>query len=146
MKTNEIEAAEWAWYASRDEEAYDCGPEKSREAIIQAATWDFDGERFHILEGRQGPVDVAAYLNVEAVVEQIGEALYEDVGDPDGETVLLDPSRVATDALDGMLKAEIRRWQELHGIKVMSWPFTEIRNAEFIEPSDQALERAGGGE
>ncbi len=123
---------EWGWYAGRHEEEMTAGPEATREAIIQVGRGDFCGESFHIIEARKRPIEVADHANIADLVDRMSETIDDDHADPDGDGAIFDPTPAELHSLEGMLKAEIRRWQELHGILVTPWAFTEMRHEEFI--------------
>lgn len=137
------EADGWGWYAGWDDEHYTCGPEDSREAIIQAARNEEIGFRdadedgpdrlcFHIVEARQDPVEIASLLKIYDLVEQWDCGPLEEMG-PEGESVF--EGKVTTaqwEDLQERLQAAAREWQAHHGIVIQPYIFTKQRNAESI--------------
>ncbi len=110
------DAKPWGWYASADEENYTCGPEASRDAIIQAATDDeiglydlADPQVFHIIEAWQSAVDLADHFDAADWVERINDDLYEfggENGDP-----IVDLTAVALSSLERTVRESIANEQ-----------------------------------
>lgn len=130
--------SEWKWYASRDEENCTVGPEASRDAIIAAATRDYDGERFHIVEARKGTMERWVPSGSD-IIDQVFErssddgAFGDDYGEPEGTPEQI---KAAEEDLDALLTA----WYARHKhIFPEPWQFAESRNCEWITPlSDPA--------
>jgi len=127
----------WGWYASADEENYHCGPEATRDAIIQAATGDEIGlhdlaepQVFHIIEAWQAPVDLADHFDAAAWVDEINDNL-SDFGGEDGEPIV-DISTVAKASLERAVREAIAKWQTESGLRFRGWTFSGTRNAEMI--------------
>lgn len=127
----------WGWYASADEENYHCGPEPTRDAIIQAATDDEIGlydlnypQVFHIVEAWQGTVDLAAHFDAADWVEGINDDL-SDFGGSDGEPIV-DLNAVAMSSLDRTVKEAIAKWQADNNMRFRNWIFSGTRNGETI--------------
>ena len=128
---------QWGWYASADEENYYCGPEATRDAIIQAATddeiglYEADGiQCFHIIEAWQASVELADHFDAAAFVDGINDDL-SDFGGADGVPVV-DMTEVAINSLERVVRAEIAKWQSENNLKFRNWTFSGIRNRETI--------------
>ena len=123
----------WEWWASRDEENYTVGPETSREAVIEAARVDFDGEPFHIVEA----VKRSAASLIPSAGDFIERAL-EDAADngefgEDGDFGLCGKPETQSEAiaeLDAAISAWAAKWSH---ILPTPWAFRKTRNAEWIE-------------
>lgn len=126
----------WGWYASSDEENYYCGPEQTRDAIIQAATNDEiglndDGSRmFFIIEAWQASVELADHFEAAAFVDAINDD-FSDFGGLDGEPVV-DMTDVAVNSLERVVRATIAKWQADNNLRFRNWTFSETRNREAI--------------
>ena len=127
----------WGWYASADEENYPCGPEPTRDAIIQAATDDeiglyslSDPQVFHIVEAWQATVDLADHFDAADWVEDINDNL-SDFGGSDGEPIV-DLTTVAMSSLDRTVKEAIAKWQADNNMRFRCWAFAGQRNGETI--------------
>ena len=128
---------QWGWYASADEENYHCGPELTREAIIQAATDDEVGlyedggiQCFHIIEAWQASIELADHFAAAAFVDGINDDL-SDFGGSDGEPVV-DMTDVAINSLERVVRAAIAKWQADNNLKFRNWAFSGTRNGETI--------------
>jgi hypothetical protein len=127
----------WGWYASADQENYSCGPETSRDAIIQAATDDEIGlcdllkpQVFHIVEAWQGDVMLADHFDADAWIEELNDNL-SDVGHPDGEP-MIDLTAVALSSLDRAVREAVGKWQSDNNLRFRQWVFGGTRNEETI--------------
>lgn len=127
----------WGWYASADEENYHCGPEPTRDAIIQAATDDeiglydlSDPQVFHIIEAWQATVDLADHFDAADWVESLNDNL-SDFGGSDGEPIV-DLTAVAMSSLDRTVKEAIAKWQSDNNLRFRNWVFSGTRNGEMI--------------
>lgn len=127
----------WGWYASADEQNYHCGPEPTRDAIIQAATGDEigllddGGLAFHIVEAWQAHVDLADHFDAAEFIEAVNESI-SDYGGEDGEPVV-DLSSVANASLETAVRAAIAKWQSDNNLRFREWVFSETRKGELIE-------------
>lgn len=128
---------QWEWWASRDEERYDVGPEASREAVIELATNDFDGERFHIIEATKGTPNLRIFDDADLVIEDIDEQNEQHV-DPDGDGSIFFNARHLTneikDDLTRRLNDAVEAWVKDHGISIRGYGFDRTRNGEWVEP------------
>lgn len=124
----------WQWWAGRDEEYFTVGPENTREAIIQAATNDFDGEPFCIVEAYKGPPSFDAF-DARDVIEQI-DSCNEDRVDPDGDGTIfigdLDKDQLMD--LEDRLHKAVLAWVEANKIKTEVWSFDNMRHREDVTP------------
>jgi hypothetical protein len=127
----------WGWYASADEENYTCGPEATRDAIIQAATSDEiglynldDPQVFHIIEAWQANVDLADHFDAVDWVDGINDDL-SDFGGEDGEPIV-DLTAVATSSLERTVRDAITKWQADNNLRFRHWQFSGTRNGEII--------------
>ena len=127
----------WGWYASADEENYYCGPEATREDIIQAAVSDeiglhalSDPQVFHIIEAWQATIDLADHFDAPNWVEAINDDLY-DFGGQDGEPVF-DLTEVAMSSLQRTVREAIAKWQSDNNLRFRHWTFGGSRNGETI--------------
>lgn len=156
MADNEFE---WGWYASHDEEMYTCGPEDSREAIIQAATgdevgWhdaDEDGpERlcFHIVEARKQPLDLSRLIVFDTLFDNWSNGIFYDLSgesSDDHRDVASHVTKEQWDDLEARLKAACVEWGNANTVVIMPWIFTQTRKEETVTvplPAD-AEETAG---
>ena len=127
----------WGWYASADEENYHCGPEPTRDAIIQAATDDeiglydlSDPQVFHIIEAWQATVDLADHFDAADWVESVNDNL-SAFGGSDGEPIV-DMTDVAMSSLERTVKEAIAKWQSDNNLRFRNWVFSGTRNGEMI--------------
>lgn len=126
----------WGWYASADDQNYHCGPEPTRDAIIQAATGDEigllddGGLAFHIVEAWQAHVDLADHFDAAEFIEAVNESI-SDYGGEDGEPVV-DLSSVANASLETAVRAAIAKWQADNNMRFRNWIFSGTRNGETI--------------
>jgi hypothetical protein len=127
----------WGWYASADEENYYCGPEPTRDAIIQAATGDeiglydlSDPQVFHIIEAWQVQVDLSDYFDAETFIEQVNDSV-SDYGSETDEPIV-DLSIVALSSLQTAVRSAISKWQADNNLRFRNWVFSGTRNAETI--------------
>lgn len=136
---------QWGWYASADKENYYCGPEATRDAIIQSATDDEIGlceaggvQCFYIIEAWQSSVELADHFDAAAFVEGINDDL-SDFGGTDGEP-LVDMTAVAVNSLERVVRAAIAQWQAENNLKFRNWAFSGMRNGEMItiDPTAEA--------
>lgn len=123
----------WQWYASTDGERYTVGPEDSREAVIELATNDFDGEPFTIVVATKGEAILRIFDNSN-VIELLDGANEDNAGE-DGESLFDDVTREQADALASLLNSAMEFWAKLHNIKPDTpWAFGQTRNQEDITP------------
>lgn len=127
---------QWEWWASRDEERYDVGPETSREAVIELATNDFDGERFHIIEATKGTPNLRIFDDADRVIEDIDEQ-NEQYIDPVSDGGLFSDTQLSGEIMDDLtrrLNDAVEAWVKDHGISIPCYGFDRTRNGEWIEP------------
>jgi hypothetical protein len=129
----------WQWWASTDEENYAVGPEETRDAVIRAATEEFGGETFHVIEATQGKADLT--FDAARVFEDIDER-NSDLVDPEGGgTIFGDKiTRAQCRDLEARLSTALREWMAAHNIQPQVWTFDKTRNGEWITlaPDDQS--------
>jgi hypothetical protein len=126
------------WWVSSDEENYQ-GPYDSRDEAVRTAVREglgsgFNGcddcSRFYVVRAGQGPVDMAPYIDADAVLQSAMEAIDDDYGGEDG----LDWDRFWTSEqerrLDRLLRWAVRLWQWWYGVRVRTWQFTRCSATE----------------
>jgi hypothetical protein len=140
---------EWGWYASADEEAYGCGPEATREAIIAAATADDIGfyhdestgivsQSFHIIEARKNDVLLAEEFSASTWLQGVNEQLEEFTNEDGADIVSLTPSQTAS--LQATVREALHKWQAEHGLRFQPWVFAETRGEEQITLPETTME------
>jgi hypothetical protein len=124
----------WSWYASRDEESYLVGPEDTREAAIQAATEDFDGEPFHVVEACKG--SMAAFLpSGERLIEWMTECADDNGAFGEDDYCELIGTPEAITAAEEDAAATLKAWFDRHAALFPTpWAFAATRNGEWITP------------
>jgi len=124
----------WAWYASRDEETYLVGPESSREAVIQAATQDFDGEPFHIVEACKG--SMSRYIPTgKRIIEWMVECSDDEGAFGEDDYCELVGSAEAIAAAEADAAQVLSEWFARHSaIFPTPWAFLATRNGEWVRP------------
>lgn len=140
------EGTEWGWYAGWSDEEYSVGPEDSREAIIQAATWDEIGatdadedgpERlcFHIIEARKQPLDLSRLIVFDSLYDDWVNGIFYDLSGESGDDDRDVASHVTEEQwkdLEARLKAACVEWGAANNVVIMPWIFTQTRNEEIV--------------
>lgn len=125
------------WWVSSDEEHYQ-GPYDTRDEALRVAISEGLGDafnrvpgcqRFYLCEAKQGPVDLASYIDADDVFQRVTERIDEEFGGEDGLNWDFWTSEQERD-LDRAIGATVRRWQRRHGIAIRTWAFTATRSTE----------------
>jgi hypothetical protein len=124
----------WQWYASTDGENYTVGPEDTREAIIEAATGDFDGQPFVIVEAIKGIPTLRIFSRSDADIIELLDEANRDKGDPEGDSLFADVTPFHAEQLAEALNDKIEEWARVCEINPHVWAFAETRNQEDITP------------
>lgn len=126
---------DWQWWAGRDEEYYTVGPEPTREAAIQVATEDFDGEPFFVVEAvsdnllrlmRSGSQMLMEELEILASEGTFGEDGNFSLGGPPDEQLR------ARAELDSVFSAWAEKWRHL---LPRPCEFAKTRNFAQVDPA-----------
>lgn len=137
----------WQWWAGWNDDEMTVGPCEDRAGIIQTAREDGVGiyrrgpeytprtwRAFHIVEGLQDNMDLAAQFSVTDWLETVRDET-EEMASADGDHPL---DVIATDEekraeLQAVVRAAIREWQVRHGLKLTGYGFADSRNDELID-------------
>lgn len=121
----------WKWWAGRGDAEHFTVSAASREAIIAAASREFEGDPFTIVEATQdGPFEVPDLDDddlIDRLIEMFAEANGERVGEDGVEDFPRDELVAALTGAFGAVLAE-------HGRSIPTYFFTEQRNREIVTP------------
>ena len=127
---------DWKWWSGTNDEWYSQSHE-TREEAIQS----LEGEGGYIIEARQDPVPLSGYFRADDFLERADETLSgSDLGHPDGD-ILFECSPEQERDLEARVRAAIDAWQEANGLKFVPAMFTASRNAEYVEPDPEEVDR-----
>lgn len=134
------------WYASDNAETYSIGPENSREDVIEAARRDELGFQeadeegparlvFYIVEANKTVLTAADWILprdlFEAALERLSDSDHcDEYGECNGA---FECTAEQERDLRNRLRAACDEWQQVHGLRWVSWGFSESRNEELIE-------------
>lgn len=134
----------WRWYAGENEEVLTVGPFPSREAVVREAAGQRLGEfldeadgswklAFHVVEARQDPLRLSAYVDAERLLEDAENSLESS----DRMTELDEgPIFECSVGQQADLEAHVRRacddWQARHGLTFRVKSFSHSRNGERL--------------
>ena len=128
------------WYLGRNEEWYDGGTERTRDAAIALGKSEYDGDGFHIICARIDPVDVAAHFYINdfmGIIDENGDYLSGESYDSVFEACTQDQ----IDDLENRVRKVMREWQiECHeaGQVVRGDLFTNSHSGEWIDGESEA--------
>ena len=127
---------DWKWWSGTNEEWYTQSHE-TREEAIQS----LEGEGGYIIEARQDPVPLSGYFRADDFLEHADETLSgSDLGHPEGDALFECSPEQAAD-LEKRVRSAIDAWQEANGLKFVPAMFTASRNAEYVEPDPEEVDR-----
>ena len=127
---------DWKWWSGSNDEWY-TESHDTRDEAIQS----LEGEGGYIIEARQGPVSLSDYFDADDFLTIADETLSDsDLGHPEGDALFECSPEQAAD-LETRVRAAIDAWQEAHGLKFVPSMFTASRNAEYINPDPEEVDR-----
>lgn len=134
----------WNWYAGENEEVLTVGPLPTREAVIKEAAGQRLGEHldkvdgswklaFHVVEARQDPLRLSAYVDAERLLEDAENSLESsDRMTEMDEGPIFDCSADQQADLEARVREVCDRWQESHGLTFRVKSFSHARNGERV--------------